>query len=125
MEVRLGATALTRTPREPYSSANERVKFVMSSHVQLVVTDNQPNSEKTQWEVAGERHWLLNDLSAKHDFLRAGLGWGHMPADRAADDLVTGGSDQNRAPSMACASANLHGFTASRTRTLHLRETAN
>jgi hypothetical protein len=28
VEVRLGATALIRTPREPYSSARERVKLV-------------------------------------------------------------------------------------------------
>src|SRR5450432_3806193 len=28
LEVRLGATALIRTPREPYSSAKARVKFV-------------------------------------------------------------------------------------------------
>jgi hypothetical protein len=30
LEVRLGATALIRTPREPYSSAKARVKFVMA-----------------------------------------------------------------------------------------------
>jgi DNA-binding transcriptional LysR family regulator len=61
-----------------------------SRHVQLVVTDNQPNAEKTQIEVASKRQWLVNDLSAKHDFLRAGLGWGHMPADLVADDLAIG-----------------------------------
>jgi hypothetical protein len=32
VEVKLGATALTRTPREPYSSAKARVKFVTAPY---------------------------------------------------------------------------------------------
>ncbi|ALM82383.1 LysR family transcriptional regulator [Bordetella sp. N] len=59
-------------------------------HVQLVVTDNQPDAQKTQMSVAGERQWLLNDLGAKHDFLVGGLGWGHMPEHLVADDLAKG-----------------------------------
>ena len=39
-------------------------------HIQLVVTDNQPDAEKTQQGVAGERQWRVNDLGAKHDLLR-------------------------------------------------------
>jgi DNA-binding transcriptional LysR family regulator len=62
----------------------------LSQHVQLVVTDNQPDAERTQRAVAGKRLWLLNDLSAKHDFLRAGLGWGHMPTHLVEGDLATG-----------------------------------
>lgn len=78
-------------PTHPIAAAGSPISLdEFSRHVQLVVTDNQPNAEKTQKEVAGERQWLLNDLSAKHDFLRAGLGWGHMPADLVADDLATG-----------------------------------
>jgi DNA-binding transcriptional LysR family regulator len=61
-----------------------------SRHVQIVVTDNQPNSEKSSISVAGERKWLVNELGAKHDLLKAGLGWGHMPEDVVADDLASG-----------------------------------
>jgi DNA-binding transcriptional LysR family regulator len=61
-----------------------------SRYVQLVVTDNRSDSEKTQIAVAGERRWFVNDLSAKHDFLRAGLGWGHMPRDLVSADLTAG-----------------------------------
>ena len=61
-----------------------------SRHVQLVVTDNRPQTEKVQMAVAGERQWLVNDLGAKHDFLRGGLGWGHMPVDLVADDVQAG-----------------------------------
>jgi hypothetical protein len=35
VEVRLGATALIRTPREPYSSARARVKFVTAPFAAL------------------------------------------------------------------------------------------
>jgi DNA-binding transcriptional LysR family regulator len=31
--------------------------------------------------------WRLADLGAKHAFLRAGLGWGHMPLHMVQADL--------------------------------------
>ena len=57
-------------------------------HIQLVVTDNQPDSEKTQQGVAGERRWLVNDLGAKLDLLRGSLCWGHMPRHMVTEDLA-------------------------------------
>ena len=59
-------------------------------HVQIVVTDNLPGAEKTQQGVAGKRQWLVNDLGAKRDLLKAGLGWGHLPRHLVAEDLVSG-----------------------------------
>jgi len=59
-------------------------------HIQLVVTDNQPDAEKTQHGVAGEHQWHVNDLGAKHDLLRGGLCWGHMPHPMVAQDLANG-----------------------------------
>src|SRR3546814_16793916 len=59
-------------------------------HIQVVVTDNQPGAEKTQQGVAGKRQWLVNDLGAKRDLLKAGLGWGHLPRHLVADDLAGG-----------------------------------
>ena len=59
-------------------------------HIQVVVTDNQPGAEKTQQGVAGKRQWLVNDLGAKRDLLKAGLGWGHMPRHLVAGDLESG-----------------------------------
>jgi hypothetical protein len=44
--VRLGATALMRTPREPYSSARERVKFVMAA-LRRIVRTKPPVSTQT------------------------------------------------------------------------------
>lgn len=59
-------------------------------HVQIVVTDNQPGAEKTQQGVAGKRQWLVNDLGAKRDLLKAGLGWGHLPRHLVDKDLASG-----------------------------------
>jgi len=57
-------------------------------HVQLVVTDNQPDSEKTQQGVAGEGQWLINGLGAKHDLLRGSLCCWQMPRHMVAEDLA-------------------------------------
>jgi DNA-binding transcriptional LysR family regulator len=57
-------------------------------HIQLVVTDNQPDAEKTQQGVAGERQWQVNDLGAKKDLLKGSLCWGHMPRHMVAEDLA-------------------------------------
>ena len=62
----------------------------LGRHIQLVVTDNQPHAEKSQQGVAGERQWRVNDLGAKHDLLRGGLCWGHMPRHMVAEDLANG-----------------------------------
>jgi DNA-binding transcriptional LysR family regulator len=61
-----------------------------SRHVQIVVTDNQSGAEKSQQGVAGKRQWLVNDLGAKRDLLKAGLGWGHMPRHLVGEDLASG-----------------------------------
>ena len=59
-------------------------------HTQIVVTDNQHGAEKTQQGVAGKRQWLVNDLGAKRDLLKAGLGWGHLPRHLVSEDLASG-----------------------------------
>ena len=59
-------------------------------HIQIIVTDNQPGAEKNQEGTAGKRQWLVNDLGAKRDLLKAGLGWGHLPRHLVAADLASG-----------------------------------
>jgi DNA-binding transcriptional LysR family regulator len=78
-------------PTHPLATSPEPISLEeFGRYIQLVVTDNQPGAEKTQMSVAGERQWLLNDLSAKHDFLKAGLCWGHMPEHLVSEDLASG-----------------------------------
>ncbi len=59
-------------------------------HVQLVLTDRSRLTEGQDFGVLSPRTWRLGDLGAKHALLRAGLGWGKMPAHMVCDDLATG-----------------------------------
>lgn len=78
-------------PSHPLAAMEETIpREEFGRHIQLVVTDNQPDAEKTQQGVAGERQWHVNDLGAKHDLLRGGLCWGHMPRHMVAEDLANG-----------------------------------
>src|SRR3546814_7304000 len=54
------------------------------------VCSSDLEAEKTQQGVAGKRQWLVNDLGAKRDLLKAGLGWGHLPRHLVAEDLAGG-----------------------------------
>ena len=68
-------------------------KAVLRKHVQLVLTDRTALTDGRDYAVMSPLTWRLADLGAKHAFLLAGLGWGHMPlhtvgADLDADALV-------------------------------------
>jgi DNA-binding transcriptional LysR family regulator len=77
-------------PSHPLAAGGLIPREEFGRHIQLVVTDNQPDSEKTQQGVVGERQWRVNDLGAKHDLLRGSLCWGHMPRHMVAEDLANG-----------------------------------
>jgi len=74
---------LARLPCPPPNSA-------WHEHIQLVLTDRSTLTEGQDFGVVSPRTWRLGDLGAKHALLRAGLGWGRMPAHMVADDLQTG-----------------------------------
>ncbi len=63
---------------------------LLAEHVQLVLTDRSTLSAGRDFSVYSPRTWRLADLGAKHDFLRAGLGWGGMPRHAVATDLAQG-----------------------------------
>lgn len=60
------------------------------SETQLVLTDRSPLTAGTDYGVQAASVWRLADLGAKHAFLLAGLGWGHMPLWLVADDIARG-----------------------------------
>jgi DNA-binding transcriptional LysR family regulator len=60
-------------------------------HVQLVLTDRSGLTGNRDYGVLSPQTWRLADLGAKHAMLRAGLGWGGMPAHLVADDIMAGG----------------------------------
>jgi DNA-binding transcriptional LysR family regulator len=62
----------------------------LSKHIQLVLTDRSTLSKGRDLGVLSTRTWRLADLGAKHAFLRAGLGWGGMPAELVQPDLSRG-----------------------------------
>lgn len=63
---------------------------MLAQHVQLVLTDRSALSTGRDFGVFSPRTWRLADLGAKHAFLRAGLGWGSMPAETVRSDLESG-----------------------------------
>jgi DNA-binding transcriptional LysR family regulator len=62
----------------------------LTRHIQLVLTDRSTMSKGRDLGVLSARTWRLADLGAKHAFLRAGLGWGGMPAELVQPDLSRG-----------------------------------
>ncbi len=62
----------------------------VAAQTQLVLTDRSTLTEGRDFGVVGPQTWRLADLGAKHAFLRAGLGWGHMPLPLVASDLAQG-----------------------------------
>ena len=62
----------------------------VAGHVQLVLTDRSPLTQGREFGVFSTRTWRLADMGAKHEFLRAGLGWGGMPWDRVEAELKAG-----------------------------------
>ncbi|MFM0212388.1 LysR family transcriptional regulator [Paraburkholderia sediminicola] len=59
-------------------------------HVQLVLSDRTALSQGREFGVLSPSTWRLADLGAKYAFLKAGLGWGHMPLHMVKEDLERG-----------------------------------
>ncbi|TMH26919.1 MAG: LysR family transcriptional regulator [Betaproteobacteria bacterium] len=62
----------------------------IAKHVQLVLSDRTVLSQGRDFGVQSPLTWRLADLGAKHAFLKAGLGWGHMPLHMVNADLQSG-----------------------------------
>lgn len=63
---------------------------VLAKQVQLVLSDRTVLSKGRDFGVLSPLTWRLADLGAKLAFLRAGLGWGHMPLHMVKADLDHG-----------------------------------
>jgi DNA-binding transcriptional LysR family regulator len=79
------------SPQHPLAKSRQAVSNAMlSKHVQLVLTDRTTLSAGRNFGVVSPLTWRLADLGAKHAFLRAGFGWGHMPLHMVQADLEQG-----------------------------------
>ncbi len=65
-------------------------RAAIAEHVQLVLTDRTTLSKGREYAVLSPLTWRLADLGAKLAFLRANLGWGHMPLHMVERDLDSG-----------------------------------
>ncbi|MBW0447125.1 LysR family transcriptional regulator [bacterium M00.F.Ca.ET.228.01.1.1] len=78
-------------PAHPLASIRRVIRQrELEEHVQLVLTDRTTLTEGKTFGVLSPLIWRLADLGAKHAFLRAGFGWGHMPAAIVHDHIVSG-----------------------------------
>jgi len=76
------------SPSHPLSRARGVISAsAIKKQVQLVLTDRSTLSQGRDFGVLSALTWRLADLGAKHAFLRAGLGWGHMPLHMVKADL--------------------------------------
>jgi DNA-binding transcriptional LysR family regulator len=79
------------SPSHPLSRARGVISAsAIKKQVQLVLTDRSMLSQGRDFGVLSPLTWRLADMGAKHAFLRAGLGWGHMPLHMVKADLQNG-----------------------------------
>lgn len=88
ISVRMVMVAAATHPLARYTGAVPAAE--LARHTQLVLTDRTDLSKDRQFAVFSPHIWRLADLGAKHEFLRAGLGWGGMPLHRVERDLAEG-----------------------------------
>ena len=85
------ASVTVVAPAHPLAQLRGRaLRSAIKQHVQLVLSDRSTLTEGRNFGVMSAQTWRLADLGAKHAFLRAGLGWGHMPLHMVEDDLARG-----------------------------------
>lgn len=77
-------------PTHPLAGAERLTPGAVRKHLQLVLTDRSPLTAGQDFSVFSPRSWRLADLGAKHELLREGIGWGHMPRHAVAADLKSG-----------------------------------
>jgi DNA-binding transcriptional LysR family regulator len=77
-------------PAHPLASYKGVIpKSELQKHVQLVLTDRSTLSDGQNYGVFSQNAWKLADMGAKHAFLRAGFGFGHMPSFMVEDDIAS------------------------------------
>ena len=77
-------------PGHPLATAASNAPGAGRDHVQIVLTDRSMRTQGNDLGVVGTHTWRVADLAMKHELLRDGIGWGHMPAPLVAHDLEQG-----------------------------------
>lgn len=87
-DVQMTTVAAPTHPLAAWPGAVPRAEA--ARHTQLVLTDRSTLTAGRSFGVVSANVWRLADLGSKHAFLRAGLGWGHMPLHMVQGDLDGG-----------------------------------
>jgi DNA-binding transcriptional LysR family regulator len=76
-------------PSHPLARRKGRIALeALHDELQLVLTDRSDLTRGRDFSVFSVKTWRLADLGARHELLRAGLGWGSMPRHMIAEDLA-------------------------------------
>lgn len=76
-------------PKHPLASIGGRIATKhFREAIQIVLSERSGEGIADQG-VLSPRTWRVGDLHAKHEMLRAGLGWGNLPEHFVRDDLKT------------------------------------
>ena len=78
-------------PGHPLGRIKGRIPLEAARHeLQLVLSDRSSLTRGRDFSVISPRTWRLADQGARHEMLRAGLGWGSMPMHMIEEDLERG-----------------------------------
>jgi DNA-binding transcriptional LysR family regulator len=76
-------------PSHPLAKSSEVAPRPARDFVQLVLSE-QPGAEGQDYGVVSPNTWRIGDLSARHKFILAGLGWSGMPEPVVRADIESG-----------------------------------
>lgn len=62
----------------------------LRDHLQIVLSEPQEAVQGEDRRVVALNTWRVTDPAAQHALIRAGIGWGSLPASLAREDLATG-----------------------------------
>jgi len=78
-------------PNHPLAQINRPLTLGdVREEVQLVVTDASGRTKGRDFNVLSYKTWRVSDIATKHQLIKAGLGWGGLPASILHDDLRSG-----------------------------------
>ncbi|MDX2201233.1 MAG: LysR family transcriptional regulator [Hyphomicrobiaceae bacterium] len=63
---------------------------LLAQQIQLVLTDRSPLTSSLTGSIYSGRLWRFADLATRHEYLRAGFGWCHMPWHMVAEEVEKG-----------------------------------
>lgn len=78
-------------PHHPLATcATEDALEVMQNSVQIVLSDRSKRTDGRDHAVFSPNTWRVDDIAAKHEMIRAGIGWGCLSSWTVSQDVADG-----------------------------------